>query len=72
MKIVHANFETLGSKFLAQLGWNCILSSRNEVKARSKAELGFELSQTTAAPQTYGTLDIMGQYQGKLFAIRPT
>src|SRR6266513_687172 len=71
MKIVHANFDAFGSKFLAPLGWNGVLSSGNEVKARSKAEFRFKLSQATAAPQTYRTLDIMGQYQCKLFAIRP-
>src|SRR6266446_2936000 len=71
MKIVHANFEAFGSKFLAQLRRNCVLSSGNEVKARSKAEFRFKLSQTTAAPQTYRTLDVMSQHQGKFFTIRP-
>src|SRR5438874_1172006 len=50
---------------------NGILPCGNEIKARSKAEFRFKLSQTTAAPQTYRTLDVMSQHQGKLFAIRP-
>src|SRR5947207_15143613 len=47
MKIVHANFEAFGSKFLAYLRRNAILSGRNEVKARCKAYFGFKLSQPT-------------------------
>ncbi|MCZ7636134.1 MAG: hypothetical protein M5U12_08915 [Verrucomicrobia bacterium] len=71
-QVVDANFEAVVSEPGAKGAGHGVGAFGDEVETGTETEFQFQLGQGLDLGEAFGTFDVVGEYQGELFAVGPT